>query len=263
MASSASLAGDPLVQAVAAFVEDYMANHDPSHDFHHIRRVVGLAQHLAAAQAADPLSPSQLPLDLRIVTLAALLHDVGDRKYLPADQDDDGGTAALVRTTLLALGAAPALAAAVQAICAAVSWSREQADPGAAAAVLARHPELAVVQDADRLDALGAVGAGRAFAYGAAMTRGPARSLQGTLAHFDDKLLRIEGSMKTRAGREMARERTRRLEVFQAWFEEEAALMWEGAPSGDVVGTGGPRAELGGKEGGGGRDGSRVEPPTA
>jgi len=219
MASPASLTDDPLIEAVTAFVKARMANHDASHDFHHIRRVVGLAQHIASHAP-----PPAVPLDRRTVTLAALLHDVADRKYLRPGDD----ASALVRTTLEALGAPPALAAAVHDICGAVSWSRERADPAAAAAVLARHPELGAVQDADRLDALGAVGAARAFTYGAARGDGAGRGLEGTLAHFDDKLLRIEGTMKTPAGRLMARQRTRRLQVFKEWFEEEAAFAWDG-----------------------------------
>lgn len=74
------------------------------------------------------------------------------------------------------------------------------------------------MQDADRLDALGAVGIGRAFTFGGA--RGD-RGMRGTVDHFQQKLERLEGMMKTDEGRRMAGERMRRVEVFKGWWEEE------------------------------------------
>jgi len=69
-----TFADDPLVQAVTAHVEAYMAKYDASHDWSHIRRVLGLARHIYAR------SENRAELDLRVVHLAALLHDVGDHK---------------------------------------------------------------------------------------------------------------------------------------------------------------------------------------
>jgi len=65
---------DPLVQAVTAYVKAYMSNYDASHDWSHILRVVGLARHIYSQ------SENRADLDLRVIQLAALLHDVGDRK---------------------------------------------------------------------------------------------------------------------------------------------------------------------------------------
>ncbi|ATY61288.1 HD superfamily hydrolase, putative [Cordyceps militaris CM01] len=196
---------EALIARVTDFVQEYMSHYDASHDFTHIQRVLRLAQHI---QARTPNTSRAL------VTLAALLHDVGDHKYLAAGAD---GTQ-LVAATLRSLGAAPALADKVQAVCLGVSYSAEVRDgPARMAALLAAHPELAVVQDADRLDALGMVGAGRTFAFGAA--RG--RPLEDTVAHFEDKLLLLEGRMKTDTGRALARERTQRLRMMQQWWLEE------------------------------------------
>ena len=151
--------------------------------------------------------------DFAVVTLASLLHDVGDKKYLSVGQD---GTQ-LVADFLISANASVSLANTVQEVVNAVSYSSETKNPAHVANVLARHPELGPVQDADRLDAIGAVGIGRCFTHNAATGLGMAAAIQ----HFADKLLRLEGMMKTKAGRAMARERTERLQEFQAWWYEE------------------------------------------
>jgi uncharacterized protein len=78
-------------------------------------------------------------------------------------------------------------------------------------------PELGIVQDADRLDAIGAVGIGRTFTYGGAVRNAvqKGRGLQETIEHFTDKLECLEGLMKTTEGRRLAMERTRRLKLFE------------------------------------------------
>lgn len=237
---------DPLVEAVTAAVRLHMSRYDGSHDFSHIRRVVGMAAHLAeqeqqagAGTGTGTGAGTGTTLDLRLITLCALLHDVGDRKYLDLGQDHDNHDNAAVdavcasfadpgaRATAVVLrrcGADDDLVRLVPVLCQHVSWSFETktaASVAATADLIARHPELAVVQDADRLDSIGAVGIGRVFAYGA--TRG-GRTLQASIDHFDDKLLRVESRMKTAAGRRLARDRTDRLTVFLQWYRDEAAM---------------------------------------
>jgi len=131
----------------------------------------------------------------------------------------------MVSSLLLSNGAPPSLAAKVQAICLGVSYSSEIKDPAACAALVATHPELGVVQDADRLDAIGAVGIGRVFSYGAARTDRPMSS---ALTHFDEKLLRLEAMAKTPVGRALMRERTERLQTFKEWWSEEVAFAVSG-----------------------------------
>jgi uncharacterized protein len=67
---------DPLIQSITTYVKAYMQNYDASHSWDHIERVVSLAHHIYTH--SDPAF--QATLDLRTIHLAALLHDVGDRK---------------------------------------------------------------------------------------------------------------------------------------------------------------------------------------
>ena len=207
-----------LIPKVTAFVEKYMSNYDGSHDFNHIRRVVGLAhliyKEINAQGEETPLFDEEEDLDLHVVTLAALLHDVGDKKYLQPGQD--GNT--LVLSTLLSFGAPEDLAIKVQRIVLGVSYSSEIKDPAAVTTLIQKYPELAVVQDADRLDAIGAVGIGRTFTFGGAKG---ARSMSDTIDHFDEKLEKLESMMKTAPGKKMAKQRTERLKTFKGWWAEE------------------------------------------
>lgn len=207
-----------LIPKVTAFVEKYMSNYDGSHDFNHIRRVVGLAhliyKEINAQREESPMFDEEEDLDLHVITLAALLHDVGDKKYLQPGQE--GNT--LVLSTLLSFGAPEELAVKVQRIVLGVSYSSEIKDPPAVTALIQKYPELAVVQDADRLDAIGAVGIGRTFTFGGAKG---ARSMADTLEHFNEKLEKLESMMKTAPGKKMAKQRTQRLKEFKGWWAEE------------------------------------------
>jgi uncharacterized protein len=204
-----------LIEKVTAYVQQYMSHYDGSHDYAHIQRVLALARQIAPSPSP---SPSPVAYDPLTITLSALLHDVGDKKYL--QPGEDAGT--LVQNVLLGFGAPEDLARKVQAITSAVSYSSEIKNPGRVREVMAEFPELAVVQDADRLDALGAVGVGRAFTFGGAKGRG--RGMEETIEHFTEKLERLEGMMKTEVGRRLARKRTERLRVFRGWWEEEEGL---------------------------------------
>lgn len=211
MASIDAHVNEDLIRSVTKYVEAYMANYDGSHDFNHIQRVLGLAKHIHAhaAHASDR--------DPQVVILSALLHDVGDKKYLKPGED----ASSLVKDLLLSYGAAEDLAAKVQAVCLGVSYSSEIKDPARVQELIKAYPELAVVQDADRLDAIGSIGIGRVFTFTGARTKA---SMADSIQHFHDKLLRLRGMMKTDVGRQLAAERTRRMEEFLKWWGEEAAF---------------------------------------
>ncbi|CAN8096214.1 unnamed protein product [Discula destructiva] len=207
-----------LISSVETFVEEYMSHYDASHDYNHIRRVIGLAHHILAKERArqdHATQPHTSHYNDTIVTLGALLHDVGDKKYLLPGQD----ATTLVRDVLLARGAPAGLADTVQDLALHVSFSSEMKNPQALRDKIAAIPELAVVQDADRLDAIGAVGIARCFTFGGA--KGREAGLDGAVAHFVEKLELLEGMMKTETGRALARERTERLRVFRGWWDSE------------------------------------------
>lgn len=215
-----------LVASVREYVREYMSQYDASHDFKHIERVLGLALQILQQERARAAgtgsqvegqqpAPPPLPYDETLVTLGALLHDVGDKKYLQPGQD----ATTLVRDVLLERGAPAALAARVQDLALHVSFSTEKKDPRRTRDKIAALSELAIVQDADRLDAIGAVGIARCFTFGGAKGRG--NGLNESVEHFVEKLELLEGMMKTETGRMLARERTERLKIFRGWWESE------------------------------------------
>lgn len=134
-----------------------------------------------------------------------LLHDVGDHKYVQAGDDPDKQ----MLNVLLERGASAALASKVQTIVKNVSYTNEIKRPEKVREVLLEHPELGIVQDADRIDAIGAIGVGRCFTYGAA--KAPERGMQGTVDHFDVKLLKLEALMKVRRAATVVKPSSRKL----------------------------------------------------
>ena len=206
---------DVLIETVKAYVESYMSQFDASHDYAHISRVLDLAMKLQFSEQS--LHPGRV-YNPTIVILGALLHNVGDKKYLSAGQD----AATMVSSFLLTAGCQSGLAATVQSLVTHVSFSFEKKNPAKVQAMIAQIPELAIVQDADRLDAIGAVGIGRCFAFTGA--KGGAGGLKSAVEHFEEKLETLEGMMKTDSGRTMARTRTARLKMFREWWEEEVTV---------------------------------------
>lgn len=205
---------DDLIAKVKPYVQQYMSAYDASHDYNHVLRVLALSHQIASEETKEGQSPQY---DLPIITLAALLHDVGDKKYTSATELEYP-----VQKLLLEFGVTTHLAEKVQKIVTHVSYSAEMRDPHLVQTLVTQLPELAVVQDADRLDAIGAIGIGRAFTFGG--TKRKDEAMEATIDHFKEKLENLEGLMKTRAGKTMARERTQRLLIFREWWEEESVI---------------------------------------
>lgn len=202
---------ESLIEQVTSYVQEHMNNYDPSHDFTHIQRVLKLAKTI---EARENSSDSTIRYNSAVITLASLLHDVGDRKYLKAGEDGE----TMVEHLLLRFKADAALASEVQAIVNHVSYTKEVKDPARVQAFLSQHRELAVVQDADRLDSIGAFGVARFFVYHA----NQGHTLDESMTYFPERLENLEALMKTRTGRAMAAVRTRRVKEFRSWFEKEA-----------------------------------------
>lgn len=223
-----SLEFKSLYDAMTAFVNTCMSGHDPSHNPAHVHRVVNLAKKILEAEMV--LHPEK-QLDAAVVQLAALLHDIGDRKYLPNVSGSDGDSTKLDPTTmvehaLLQKNAPNEVASKVQKIVSHVSYTTECKDPSVIRQLIdSGYPELAVVQDADRLDAIGAIGIGRCFTFLGAVGKKYAVDgkweMDNSIEHFGDKLEKLEGMMKTETGRKMARVRTERLNIFRGWWEDE------------------------------------------
>ena len=124
-----------------------------------------------------------------------------------------------VETHLLQLGWPEAIISKVVAITPYISYTAETSNKPGYASALAQYPELAIVQDADRLDAMGATGIARAFTFGGA--KGREGGLAGTMQHFDEKLSKLEAMMKTGEGKRLSVVRAERLRIFGRWWHEE------------------------------------------
>jgi uncharacterized protein len=204
----AALAGQLLDQ-----VED---GGDGSHDIAHLHRVWLNAQAIAAEEGGDG----------ELLAAAVLLHDcVHVEKSSPLRAQASRLAAARAREVLAALGWAPARIAAVAHAIEAHSFS---------AGIAPESLEARVLQDADRLDAIGCIGVARCFytagrmgsaLYDAADPRAEHRTLDDqafAIDHFRTKLLGLAEGFHTRAGARLAAERTGRIARFLAEFEEEA-----------------------------------------
>ncbi|MDX1967268.1 MAG: HD domain-containing protein [Planctomycetaceae bacterium] len=207
-----------LLAKTADFIRRQAADDASGHDWWHIERVRRNALVLARAEGAEMV----------VCELAALLHDVADWKFHGGDETA-GPRAA--REWLESQAAPAALIDAVCDIIARVSFK--------GAGVVTAMPTLEgrCVQDADRLDALGAIGIARAFAFGGAFGRAmydpehppelhadfaAYKSKSGpTINHFYEKLLLLKDRMQTATGRQMALERHVYMEQFLAQFHHE------------------------------------------
>jgi uncharacterized protein len=207
-----------LIPHTEQFVRDFLAHDHTGHDWWHIYRVRNTALKLARAEGADEL----------VVELAALLHDVADEKL---NGGDEAAGMARVSGFIKDSGVPVAIAEQVLAIIREVSYK------GAGVATPVSSVESAVVQDADRLDALGAVGIARMFTYGGARGRimyhpdippvahqsaAEYRTAKSTtFNHFYEKLLLLKDRMNTASGRQLAEERHQFMQEFIRHFLQE------------------------------------------
>jgi uncharacterized protein len=184
------------------------AGADPAHDWQHVLRVAASARSLCAAEGADEA----------VTVPAALLHELVNLPKNHPDSAHSGELCAERALEVLARLGCPGATAERIAYCIRVH--------GFSRGIVPDTLEAKVLQDADRLDAIGAVGIARCFATGAVMRQpfyDPADPFcaarepddkRFSVDHFYKKLLRIEGSLHTATARRMAGERSRFMEAF-------------------------------------------------
>jgi len=210
-----------VVTQTSDYVRDHLAAEPTGHDWWHAERVRRLAGVIAAAEHAD----------FYVVQLASLLHDIADFKFTGSDEAGPREAEAFLQS----LGVPEDIVTAVSEIIARVSFK------GAGVPESPLTLEGQCVQDADRLDAIGAIGVARTFAYGGYVgrpihdpgiapvlheTADAYRSAIGTTVnHFHEKLLLLQDRLKTDTARQLAHRRHEFLQEFLARFE----LEWAGA----------------------------------
>jgi uncharacterized protein len=210
-----------IISATEHFVVKRMGTNEGSHDALHAMRVRNLAVKLA--------SDSPVPVNMLVIELAALTHDLYDRKvWSPAPGAHEDPCALLADDLRTICGLAdPATVTLVVSIAQNISFSKQKKRPIPKAQ---RCVEMDIVQDADRLDSLGAIGLARCFAYGGSISE----SLGKTRAHFDEKLLRLLPLICTEQGARVARERHAFMLDFVHRFDDELRFA-SPSPAGEVA----------------------------
>ena len=209
---------DKLIERAQAYVRELFENEYSGHDYFHTLRVFKMATRIADSEGAE----------LEIVQLAALLHDVDDRKISPETYESQ----ARARGFLSANGVDDGKIERICKIIREISFGGNKSVPSSL--------EGQCVQDADRLDAIGAIGIARAFAYGGNHNRHMyhpdikpnlnmtkeeyVKSESTTVNHFYEKLFKLTALMNTKTAIQIAKSREAYMQEFVAEFMDE----WDG-----------------------------------
>lgn len=207
-----------IIEKAKIYVKNYFADDSTGHDYAHSMRVYRTAVKLAKEENAD----------LFTVSLAALLHDVDDRKFSPETAENKKNARAFMKDSGID-------EITVQKICDII----EEISFRGSDSVIPCSIEGKCVQDADRLDAIGAIGIGRAFCYGAVHNRSmydpavpPRTDMNGeeyyssrstTINHFYEKLFKLSDMMNTTSAKRIAKQR----DGFMRGFVDEFIAEWE------------------------------------
>jgi uncharacterized protein len=213
-----------LIQNTIAFVKEELNNAEGGHDWFHIQRVFNTSKLLLKHEEGNSL----------VVQLAALLHDIADPKFHNGDEQIGPQTAKIF---LEAQNVAKETTEHVVNIIRHMSFKNSLEQGGERFT----SKEMDIVQDADRLDAIGAIGIARAFNYGGFKNRelyNPAippnlnmtkeeykKSKAPTINHFYEKLLLLKDGMRTPTGKKLAEKRHR----FMLDYLEQFYREWNGA----------------------------------
>jgi uncharacterized protein len=208
-----------VIQDSIAYIKKVLYGAESGHDWFHIERVWRTARYIWKQEGDG---------DLLTIELAALLHDISDAKFNGGDEEKGSR---LAGDFLREQGVDQERIEHIQAIIKHVSYK------GGFPQDRIRTLEFQIVQDADRLDAIGAIGIARAFNYGGFKNRPihhPDKALQEyedssayhksdapTINHFYEKLLKLKDLMNTSTGQAMAEERHRYMLDFLDQFYRE------------------------------------------
>ena len=208
---------EEVIEQTQQYVQKVMSG-DSSHDWWHVHRVRNMALQLAKQEKAD----------IFIVQLAALLHDIDDWKF---NNGDDTIGPKKTREWLQTVNVEESIIFHVCEIIKDLSFK------GAAVQTKMRTIEGMIVQDADRLDAIGAIGIARAFAYGGHKKRemynpniqpelhdtfeAYMKSNGPTINHFHEKLLLLKDLMNTETAKNIAKERHQFMLKYLEQFNKE------------------------------------------
>ena len=215
------MSSENIINKTILFVKETLANAEGGHDWFHIERVYNNALLISKSENVD----------LFIVSLGALLHDIADSKFYNGDETIGPKRA---REFLFKLNIDSSIIEHVVNIIENISFK------GGNENQKFKSPELDVIQDADRLDAIGAIGIARCFNYGGFKNRqlyNPEivpnlnmskaeykKSTAPTINHFYEKLLLLKDRMNTKTGKRIALDRHRFMELFLNQFYKE----WHG-----------------------------------
>jgi uncharacterized protein len=215
------MSNQDLINKTILFVREKLANAEGGHDWFHIQRVYKNALLIASGETCDEI----------VVKLGALLHDIADSKFHAGDETIGPKVA---REFLESEGVSETTISHVIQIIDNISFK------GGKTEKIFSSIELDIVQDADRLDAIGAIGIARAFNYGGfknramydpkiapkmSMSKEEYKSSQApTINHFYEKLLLLKDKMNTETGKQIAEQRHNYMQEFLAQFYAE----WDG-----------------------------------
>ncbi|OSY87078.1 phosphohydrolase [Tenacibaculum holothuriorum] len=212
---------EQIIKDTVTFVKDTLQGAEGGHDYFHIERVYKNALLIAKEENVDEF----------VVTLGALLHDIADSKFHNGDETIGPKVA---RKFLTEEGVEEEIILHVENIIQNISFKGGNFDQKF------KSSELDVVQDADRLDAIGAIGIARCFNYGGFKNRelyNPEikpnlnmtkdeykKSTSPTINHFYEKLLLLKDKMNTKTGKRIAEER----HEFMLGFLQQFYAEWNG-----------------------------------
>ncbi|MGP4107148.1 HD domain-containing protein [Virgibacillus sp. L01] len=189
------------LDAIRHYIYNMFSNDSTGHDYYHMERVARMARTIAEQEGANRF----------IAEAAAWIHDVGDRKLF----SDSANEINKLNEFLLTINCTPDQLNQIKAAARDVSFSKGR---------IPMTQEGKIVQDADRLDAIGAIGIARTFAYGGSKEQliWDNNSKDNTsVQHFYDKLLKLKDLMNTSSAREIAKERHSFMENYLDQFFHE------------------------------------------